>query len=626
MTLRTFWGRRARRLLPAVLTLLVVVALWVAAFGTPAELDGVRRDGPWALFYLANWHFIADAGGYWQSFTQASMFDHLWSLAIEEQFYLVWPLVILVIWRCARRPHATLFFTCLAGIVVSFVLMLVLYRGGDPTRVYMGTDTRAASLLAGALAATAPGRRAITDLVRRLGGALDAIVVVLGALVLWSWSAVDGASSASLYRGGLLVHSLACALLVGIVATVPSSSASRALGWRPLAWIGVMSYGLYLWHWPVYVVLSPERTGWDGLALLVPRLAVSTVLAVLSYHLVEDPIRRHAAWARTSRGMLALGCSIAAVALVLGLLPTPATQIAAFDPASVGAAAPATTATADTVAPAATTTVAPTTAAATTAAAAAPVATTAPTAAPTTTVAVAAPTTVAAPPTTVPPPQLGPIGHAVWAGDSVAYDLAPAVAAALGAGGVDLDVTAAFVGLRMVHPEPSNSLSKAMRVRLESGADTVILQLSTWDGPTDEADQRRALTYARDLVLSHDARLVVVGAPPVVDEATNTGDARMAAIAQELAAGDPTHVAFLDPTPVWGPSAVLDLDGDGTPERKRDLVHVCPSGAARFALWLSNELAMRFSGVTPTDPTTWAAGSWVTDKRYDMPVGTCAPV
>jgi hypothetical protein len=214
----------------------------------------------------------------------------------------------------------------------------------------------------------------------------------------------------------------------------------------------------------------------------------------------------------------------------------------------------------------------------------------------------------------------------VWTGDSVAYDVAPAVAAALEAAGVDVDVTGAFVGLRMVHPEPSNSLSKAVRVRLEGGADTVILQLSTWDGPTEEVEQRRAMTYLHELVASHDARLVIVGAPPVPDEATNIGDARLAAIAQEVAAADPTRVAFLDPSPVWGATAVLDLDGDGTPERKRDLVHVCPSGSARLALWLSNELGLRFDGVTPADPTAWAAGDWVTDERYDKPVGTCAPL
>ena len=141
--LTAFWGRRFRRLLPALLALIAVVAAWVAAFGSPAELDSVRRDGPWALGYLANWHAIAESGGYWQSFQQPSMFDHLWSLAIEEQFYLVWPIVLAVVWRWAPRPSRALVTTCIAGIVASLVTMVVLAGPGDPTRVYMGTDTRA---------------------------------------------------------------------------------------------------------------------------------------------------------------------------------------------------------------------------------------------------------------------------------------------------------------------------------------------------------------------------------------------------------------------------------------------------------------------------------------------------
>ena len=296
--LTAFWGRRFRRLLPALLALIAVVAAWVAAFGSPAELDSVRRDGPWALGYLANWHAIAESGGYWQSFQQPSMFDHLWSLAIEEQFYLVWPIVLAVVWRWAPRPSRALVTTCIAGIVASLVTMVVLAGPGDPTRVYMGTDTRAASLLAGALAATGPCRR----LVARLLARVDATVLVVGggALVLWSWVAVDGASSALLYRGGLAVHSGLCALVVAVVATTPGATGARVLGCRPLAWIGVMSYGLYLWHWPVYVVLSPERTGLAGPPLLVLRLAVAVVFAVASYQLVEDPVRRRACLLYTS--------------------------------------------------------------------------------------------------------------------------------------------------------------------------------------------------------------------------------------------------------------------------------------------------------------------------------------
>ena len=273
--LGSFWGRRFRRLLPAVLTLIVVVALWSWLFGSLADLAGVEGDGPWAVFYVANWHFIAQSGGYWESFTEPSMFDHLWSLAIEEQFYLVWPLVVVAIWRWSSRPVRTLAVISGAAIGLSFVAMVLLYDGVEPTRVYMGTDTRAASLLVGALAATEPARRIARRVVSALGERLGLVLALLAGLVAWSWVAIDGASSGMLYRGGLLAHSLACAVVISLVVAADRGWFGRGLGWRPLAWIGVLSYGLYLWHWPIYVVLSPERTGLDGLTLLGVRIAVS---------------------------------------------------------------------------------------------------------------------------------------------------------------------------------------------------------------------------------------------------------------------------------------------------------------------------------------------------------------
>jgi peptidoglycan/LPS O-acetylase OafA/YrhL len=597
--LTAFWGRRFRRLLPAVLALIAVVAAWVAAFGSPAELDSVRRDGPWALGYLANWHAIAESGGYWQSFDQPSMFDHLWSLAIEEQFYLVWPVVLAVVWRWAPRPSRALVTTCVAGIALSLVTMVVLAGPSDPTRVYMGTDTRAASLLAGALAATAPCRRLLARLLERVDA--TALVVAVGALVLWTWVAVDGASSALLYRGGLALHSGLCALVVAVVATAPRAAGARVLGCRPLAWIGVMSYGLYLWHWPVYVALSPERTGLAGPPLLVLRMAVSVAFAVASFQLVEDPVRRRAAWTRGQAALPALAAAVLLVATVLAVLPAPATEIAAFDPASVAAAAPATTAV-------------PTTAGATLPTTAPSPATSAP---------------VTSPPVaqSAAPPLLPAIEHAVWTGDSIAWDMAPGIDAALTAADVDIDVNAAFIGLRLGHPDKFTDLTEAVRVRLETdGADTIIMQLSVWDATLDPTEQAALLAGLRDLVLGHGARLVVVRPPVVADESTNAGVATMTAAAEAMSAADPTHVVVLDPSAVWGPTAVLDIDGDGTPERKRDLTHVCPSGAAHFGAWLAGALASRFADVTPAPPEQWASGSWVRDGRYDQPTGTCAPV
>ena len=220
--LLAFWGRRFRRLLPAVFVLIAVVAVGAWVLGSPAELDGVRRTGGWALAYMANWHFIGEANGYWASFDQPSMFDHLWSLAIEEQFYVVWPLVVLAVWKLSQRRYRqrNLLAVSLFGVVASFVAMLLLYEpGADPTRIYMGTDTRAASILVGAAMATAPARRVATAAVAAIGSRIDQVIAVLVIGIGVSWVVVDGANSAVLYRGGLLLHSAAAAAVVAALAS-----------------------------------------------------------------------------------------------------------------------------------------------------------------------------------------------------------------------------------------------------------------------------------------------------------------------------------------------------------------------------------------------------------------------
>jgi len=603
-----FWGRRFRRLLPAVLTMIAVVALWSWIFGSAADLEGVKRDGPWAVVYLANWHFIAESGGYWASFAQPSMFDHLWSLAIEEQFYVLWPLVVLAIWTYARRPQGVLLWLSIAGAIASVVTMFALYSGGDPTRVYMGTDTRASSLLVGAIAATAPARALVQRVVALLGGRIDVVIAAIGALVLWSWWAVDGASAEALYRGGLFVHSLACAALVALVATVRQGPSVTALGWAPLAWIGTMSYGLYLWHWPVYVVLSPERTGIDGLWLLFIRIAVSGVIAYASFRLVEDPLRRRVTWVRGGKGVVALVVSIVGLLALLFALPDPDAEIAAFDPTEVSVPA--------VIVPP---TLAPSTAPPDSAAADTSVSDSVPDAAtPETTVAVVVPS---------PPPVAPPaVSSLLWVGDSVAYDISPAFEAALGAAGVAADGGGAFPGLRITGNDDSIRLPVLVPEQvIEHDADTVLMQVSSWDAAASDAEYADALAEMASAVGEVGARLVVVTAPPVGNDDLQSELDRLAEVAAGAAAatGD---FAFLDAAAVWASPPVLDANGDGAPERKRDLVHVCPAGAASFAAWLTLQLDAGFDGITPADPASWAGAEWVTDPRFDDPAGACAPV
>jgi peptidoglycan/LPS O-acetylase OafA/YrhL len=592
-----FWGRRFRRLLPAVFVMILLVALWSWLFGTPADLDGVKSDGIFGLVYFANWHFIADSGGYWTSFAQPSMFDHLWSLAIEEQFYVIWPLVILAIWTFSRRPHRTLLIVAVAGVVASFTAMLLLYDGGDPTRVYMGTDTRAASLLMGVIAATPPVRAFARRVADRLGGRLGIVIAVIAAAILWSWFAIDGASSSSLYRGGLLLHSLACATLVGLLVAARPGRVVNGFGWAPLAWIGMLSYGLYLWHWPLYVILSPERMGFDGAGLTVVRIAASFVAAYISFKIVEDPLRRRVPWVRGRPGLVVFVASIAGLIAFLIVLPDPETEIAAFDPASVAAAttvpepAPQQQAPAESEVEPADTSV----------------------------------PAVVAPPVTEPVAR-GSVSTVIWGGDSVAFDLAPAVGAAFTGAGVTVVPKASYPGIRLLGSNENLRLAgRVDEILTQQPADTVMIPVSTWDADESDEDYAAGLRELADL-LPPDGRLIVLSSPPTGEESVNADLDRLAGVAMETAAGSDGRIVFIDTGAAWVSPPVLDSNGDGAPERKRDLIHVCPAGAANFAAWLTTELDARFDGLEPVDPTTWASGEWVTDPRYDQPVGACAPV
>ncbi|APU22226.1 acyltransferase family protein [Actinoalloteichus sp. GBA129-24] len=321
VSLVPFWGRRLRRLLPALAVMLACVTVLVWAVGPPDLVRTTLADGPWVLLNLVNWHLLAESASYWDRFGAARVFEHLWSVAVEEQFYLVWPMLLLIIARCTRRVDHRVAVAAALASVLSLVVMITLLDPADPTRVYTGTDTRAFSLLLGAVVAARPVRALLTRVVGRWGGVLSALLAVgLGM----AWLLVDGVGSSWLFTGGLFVHSAASALLIVLCAQTPRSWVATGLAWQPLRWLGLISYSLYLWHWPVIVLLSPERTGLDGWAGTAVVFAVSIGMAALSKYLVEDPIRFHARWAKGQSGLLAL------VALVIGLtalwlaLPAPA--------------------------------------------------------------------------------------------------------------------------------------------------------------------------------------------------------------------------------------------------------------------------------------------------------------
>ena len=596
-----FWGRRFRRLLPAVVVLLVVTMVWARWFGTAAEWSGVRQDGPWAQAYLANWHQISSSSGYWESFAAPPLLNHLWSLAIEEQFYVLWPLVVAAVWRLGRMPHRTLLAVCLVGSAASLASMLALYDGGDPTRVYMGTDTRASSILVGAAAATAPATALWRWMANRLGNALDVVLAVAAVAMGAMWFMVDGASSPGLFRGGLLIHSLLAALLVALSAQVTPGGRRGVVtlfSWRPLVQVGAWSYSLYLWHWPVYAVLSPGRTGWDGWALTACRLGVSTLLAVLSYQFVEQRVRYRAAWARNGAGRISFAASMAGLAVFWAATPLPRTEIAEVDPDSIVVVTTSTS----TTTPATTVTI--------------PIGSGG-SVSPTST---AVATTV----TTTTSPPWEPVRTATWHGDSIAYDAAPAVLAALGASGLTAD-TLAYPGVRLTQYDDGRAPLTFIVERLEQEPpDVLIHQLSVWDAGKPVDEQREALVALDDVLVEAGTALILVTAPVQTPELEDPRMPTLVESARWLAARDPGRIAVLDQLPVFGAVYARDVNGDGIPERKPDGVHLCPSGAARFAAWLAGELAVLDPGLRPAEPAAWVSGAWSKDDRYDDPAGACS--
>jgi peptidoglycan/LPS O-acetylase OafA/YrhL len=294
--LGAFWARRARRLLPALLVMLLGVAAYSALVASPTQFAAIRADALSTLGYVANWHSILAGHSYWTLFSAPSPLDHTWSLAIEEQFYLVWPLIVLGLVSRARRRDVLaprILAVALGGAVGLGVLAVSLAAlGASTNRVYLGTDTRAPAILLGAAFAALCARHAPA---RSTGGRIGVEIAGLGGMawLAWAWTHLDG-QDPFLARGGLLLCGVAAVLVISAVVHPLQGPVASLLSFAPLRWLGLISYGLYLWHWPVYVWLNATRTEIHGWTLTGLRVAVSLTLAVASYLVVEMPIRRGA--------------------------------------------------------------------------------------------------------------------------------------------------------------------------------------------------------------------------------------------------------------------------------------------------------------------------------------------
>jgi peptidoglycan/LPS O-acetylase OafA/YrhL len=292
---RAFYVRRARRLFPSALALLLVVATLTPAIA-PEALHRLSTDIPAALVYASNWWQIASNQSYFESYGRPPILQHLWSLAIEEQYYIVWPLFLVLLLRLGSRYWlgvASTFLALLSATRMAYLFDQVI-DGGDPSRVYLGTDSHLMGLLVGSALACAWQHRRLDTPVQAHASAspppLQAAGLVAAALLVLMVLTLND-SSALLYRGGFLAAAVLTAVLI-VAAAESGSLLHRVLGSRWLSRIGTRSYALYLWHWPVFVWLRPESDTLQAtLGTFGLRLLITVVCAELSHQLIERPFR-----------------------------------------------------------------------------------------------------------------------------------------------------------------------------------------------------------------------------------------------------------------------------------------------------------------------------------------------
>ncbi|OMC17916.1 acyltransferase family protein [Mycobacterium colombiense] len=333
-----FWIRRARRLLPALVLMVLTVAA-ARQLLPDRSLTGLRDDAIAAFIWMANWRFVAQKTDYFTQGAPPSPLQHTWSLGVEEQYYFVWPVLLITVTlllaaRAKRRStRATVggvrfatFLIATVGALASAALAIVMTSDGTRDRIYFGTDTRAQALLVGAASAALlvrdwPSMNRGWCMIRTRWGRRVARVLPLIGLAGLAAATHYATGASGEFRHGLLIGvAIAAVIVIAGVALEQRGLVARALALRPLVWLGTISYGVYLWHWPIFLALNGERTGWSGLPLFAARCGATLVLAAASYWLLEQPIRR---WRPSRVPLLPLAAATVASAAAVTLLVVP---------------------------------------------------------------------------------------------------------------------------------------------------------------------------------------------------------------------------------------------------------------------------------------------------------------